>query len=1370
MPPRRGLGARLIHSSPFTIHHSSFLILLILLIPALQPLLRSDFTCGYDNTFHLWRAVQVEHLWQQGVFFSRWAPDMALGFGFPLYMFMPMGSAYVVAALYRLGLAWPIALNATFVLSIVLSAVFTFYLVRELFGPYAGVLAGIAYAYAPFRAYDVFYRGGLSESFAWIFPPLVLWALQRWMRGGGRPAASATETPARSSLFLVIGALAWAAFLVTHHLFAFLFAPLFALWGLALACLARDRRAALARLGRGALLGALGLGLAAFFWLPSLMERQWVQLGRSLGTWVFQYHQNFISLAHLFALPRNADPALINDWPEKALGLLPASLVLLALVRWRAFSRRQRWLALVLLGSASAFAFLTLAPSRWFWDHVPLLPYVQFPWRYLGPATFCVAVLIGALVASPGVGRGPRFAVGRGRSRDVGRGRCRDVGRGLRPKSPPRSTDGPSASFGERRQDFPSVGRGLRPKSPVAVFLILVLIVGNLGWFYPRHCPPPSGAFSPDGLGPHDMIAWERATDTLGTTASAEFLPVWVERMPDVSLDADYATGGPVVRLRQEDLPEGANVVRASYGALRATIELDTPVAFQARYLAFYYPGWRVTVDGTPVDVSPTPGTGLVTFPVPAGRHTIAVRFTETPPRLAADALSLLSLLFLAVIIVVGKSSDFWRLAWDKFCAMYKRVPRFWTEKSDRSKARRQGDLRQISLERWARSPTEAPDPRQTSLERWARSPTEAPDPRQTSTERWARSPTEAPDPRQTSTERWARSPTEAPLWPLAIAVAFVALKALLLDRLPMPWHHTNLRPDGTLQGVPVPLNVNFDGRARLLGMDPPPDTFAADAAPPVRFYAQALDHAGRDWRLGLTLLDPDGMRWMPDSLRAPRATRAPPPMPEWSAFNAARSGSSDPDRLTPATYALWAYHLDVLPGAPPGSYTLAVSLFDRDTLAPASVLGPDGNPQGPSLALRTLQLERPSRPPTLVELGVLDEDSPGMSDEVDAGELDEVSDRSPRLGQETFGEREGETFGERGWELDEVSDGSPRLGQETFGEREGELDEVSDRSSRLGQETFGEREGELDEVSDGSPRLGQETFGEREGETFGEREGELDEVSDRSPTLHRCGALGLWAMTADRTVAAPGDPVGLRWVWEALDTPSEILTMTVTLRDAEGKVAHTWHLPPVATWWPTDRWRAGDRWVGRHVLRLPGGLTSLDEVSDRQPQLVTSLPGCADLASVNLEIDAPERLWQVPASLQPRDVTLGDLGGDLVRLAGVAVTPQALAPGEMVRVTLAWQALAEMTTSYRVFMHVLGPDGLSPIVAQHDGEPVNWTRPTTGWAVGEVVVETREVQMPGDAAPGTYTLQVGLYLPEGGRLHTEDGDDAVQVGALEVN
>lgn len=251
-------------------------VLAVALVPVLQPLLSTDLTCGYDNVFHLYRAVQIDRLWDDGILYSRWAPDMALGYGFPLYVFTSFFPAALAALLHRLGADWAIALNAVFGLGVVLGGVFTYLLGRDLFGVApdgqrnlshgAGLVAAIAYVYAPFQAYDVLFRGSLWESFAWAFPPLVLLGVQRYAVRGERR-------------FLMVGATALAAMILSHHLFAFLFAPVFGLWVLAFAVVRRDW----AILGRGALVGVLGLGVTTFFWLPAMAERSLVQTERLLG-------------------------------------------------------------------------------------------------------------------------------------------------------------------------------------------------------------------------------------------------------------------------------------------------------------------------------------------------------------------------------------------------------------------------------------------------------------------------------------------------------------------------------------------------------------------------------------------------------------------------------------------------------------------------------------------------------------------------------------------------------------------------------------------------------------------------------------------------------------------------------------------------------------------------------------------------------------------------------------------------------------------------------------------------------------------------------------------------------------------------------
>ena len=803
--------------------------LAVALVPVLQPLAGGDLTCGYDDAFHLYRAVQIARLWDDGILFSRWAPDMALGLGFPLFVFASPFPPSLVALVHRLGAAWPVALNMVFALGLLIGCAGMFWLTATLVGPSrseagrseaarseagrrsramgAGLVAAVAYAYAPFQAYDVFNRGSLWEAFAWAFPPLVLLGLHRWSVN-------------RDRRFLLLGVGAFAAMVLSHHLFAFLFAPVFGLWVIASAL----SRRSWAVLLRGAMLGILGLGITAFFWLPAVAERSLVQTGRLLGTWVFDYRYNFLSVGDMLALPRRADPSLLNDWPEKALGLVPVLLALLSLSAWRRLSRPARWQVGALWVTALGSAFLTLSASGAIWNAIPLLSFVQFPWRYLGPAAFCVALLTGMGAGALMEGRGEKI-----RSWRAG------------------------ATAG-----LPAV-------------LLAGLMLANLGWFYPDRCAAP-GQLTVAG-----MIRWERLTDTLGTTAKGEYLPIWVQQFPDVSLDAQYSAEGPVARLSPADLPEGARIVDARYGAQSAELGIETPVAFRARYLAFYYPGWHVRVDGAPVAAAPEAGSGLLTFEVPAGEHTVEVRFGETPIRWGGDGLSVLSVG--ALVVLLGRPLGFGS----------------------------------------------------------------------------QRSAYPASKPQRSGPEAAGASPWVSSVFALAAVVAVFAVKAGVVDRLGVAWRATRLDPDGTLTGAVSPANVDFGNRAMLLGMEPLPEAVQADASPVLTLYWRALDPGTVDWQVGLTLIAPDGSRW-PAGLRPARWARTPPPLSEWA---------SD-------AYARMDYDVDLPAGLAPGRFTLALALFDRATALPASVIGPDGNPVGPELAIGEIEVRPPSVVPGAAELGAV--------------------------------------------------------------------------------------------------------------------------------------------------------------------------------------------------------------------------------------------------------------------------------------------------------------------------------------------------------------------------------------------------------------
>ncbi|MBI4770230.1 MAG: hypothetical protein HY784_07430 [Chloroflexi bacterium] len=85
------------------------------------------------------------------------------------------------------------------------------------------------------------------------------------------------------------------------------------------------------------------------------------------------------------------------------------------------------------------------------------------------------------------------------------------------------------------------------------------------------------------------------------------------------------------------------------------------------------------------------------------------------------------------------------------------------------------------------------------------------------------------------------------------------------------------------------------------------------------------------------------------------------------------------------------------------------------------------------------------------------------------------------------------------------------------------------------------------------------------------------------------------------------------------------------------------------------------------------------------------------------------------------------------------------VAPGGQAEVTLHWQGLQTIAEDYTVFVHLLGPDGL--VHGQVDAWPVSGTQATSQWKPGEKIEDHYRIQVPADAPPGEYTVEVGLYL-----------------------
>jgi hypothetical protein len=227
-----------------------------------------------------------------------------------------------------------------------------------------------------------------------------------------------------------------------------------------------------------------------------------------------------------------------------------------------------------------------------------------------------------------------------------------------------------------------------------------------------------------------------------------------------------------------------------------------------------------------------------------------------------------------------------------------------------------------------------------------------------------------------------------------------------------------------------------------------------------------------------------------------------------------------------------------------------------------------------------------------------------------------------------------------------------------------------------------------------------------------------------------------------DRAAAMPGDLIFLTFFWSHAPQTSSVERFNLQLLNGNDEEVFNWDLPFTLPNYPPSEWPS-QMIRGQHLLRLPADLNSgrYYFVAD-------------GVALGEVDITAPDRTFEAVVMETAVNATFAQNNQPLITLVGLTQSPgsnlQSL-------ISLLWRAEAEMPTSYRVFIHLV--DGDSQILAQADGEPANWTRPTTGWVPGEYILDNHTLTLPPDL-PSDASLRIGLYDPATGqRLQTEDGE-----------
>ena len=340
-------------------------------IPHLAP----GYLWTPDAPFHLVNTLDLRDGWLAGDPLPWWSAKAFLGFGLPtLAYYPPLTYALAAATMFLPGVDAAAGLQLTLALAGVAAAIGTYGFVNAaLHSPAAGVLATMVYVYAPYRYITIYQRAALPEHVALAALPWLLWAVHELV---SRPSGAR----------LVATAVAAATILATHNISALFALPLAGAYGVGLILTGHSPRWLLPLAGGL----ALGLALGSAVWLPALADRGAATTHVALAV---DYRTQFVALRD----------ALNGNFTYKFyLGYRPSAwqiLLLAGALAWLVTGPRSRgavalWLlfALVALG-------LLLDVSAPLWPHIPLLPFVQLPWRLLGPFSLLVACAAGTWAA-----------------------------------------------------------------------------------------------------------------------------------------------------------------------------------------------------------------------------------------------------------------------------------------------------------------------------------------------------------------------------------------------------------------------------------------------------------------------------------------------------------------------------------------------------------------------------------------------------------------------------------------------------------------------------------------------------------------------------------------------------------------------------------------------------------------------------------------------------------------------------------------------------------------------------------------------------------------------------------------------------------
>ena len=378
-----------VHVMLKTLRNRLFVVGYLLLGTAIasSPLYAEGWFVSHDIAPHLQRIFAVSHEIRLGDYYPRWLALALYGKGLPDLNFYSPAFYLLVSWLHVIGIPLAVALKLfCFALSL-MGAGGVYLWVKKYSDTSGALLSASLYLFLPYRFLDIFVRGAIPEFAALSLLPWLFYAMDLSFTQKGRYRG------------IGLAALASAALVLTHHLSALIIMPFAAVYFAWHAFTSRKEPRAILWSALGP---AAGAGLSAFYWLPVVFEMRHLSYFESPVNIFdhFVYPSQWFASQWDFGLsvPGPGD-GMSFQVGYALLGVTAAGVFSLG---WLPSQIRRFGLVLLVLGSFGLF--MTTEYASFLYEVVYPLQLIQFPWRFLGPATLFFVVFAGLITANALVG------------------------------------------------------------------------------------------------------------------------------------------------------------------------------------------------------------------------------------------------------------------------------------------------------------------------------------------------------------------------------------------------------------------------------------------------------------------------------------------------------------------------------------------------------------------------------------------------------------------------------------------------------------------------------------------------------------------------------------------------------------------------------------------------------------------------------------------------------------------------------------------------------------------------------------------------------------------------------------------------------